>query len=194
MITQTAVILFSLWIIREIVVGTVVWTKQKKISERVRMECAQRHFAEARNELMGLAMSGAIDMESATFALVYYINTMVMRRPDKYPEISAALAATLLSPEPTKENVAIVEESKHWTPAIKNVMNLTADAMNYIILEYSRFWRAVYWIEKRVDPSATPVGMIRKLADHIRESRANKDPIISGIQKAQEKMLKLCAA
>ena len=183
-----------LWTLREVIVGSLVWRRRRRIRQSIRVECTQRHFAEARNEIMRLARTGKVDMNSVTFGSLYSINTMIMRRPDQYQEISTWLMAMFLNPDRPERNELLVEESRHWTGEIKEVVRLTAAAMDYIILEYSRLFRILYWIERQGNPGATVVGMLRKFARGIDESRSAKDPIVSGIRSTQRKMSNLCTA
>ena len=183
--------IMTLWAVREIVVGLFVWLSRRRVRQSLRVERTQSQFADARNELMRLVHNGNIDTHSVTFGFFYSINTLIMRRPDEYREISAALRATFLNPSTSERNNALQEESKHWTKEIKNAVQLTAKAMDYIILEYSWPLRCLYRIRKRTDPTLTPRRWLSGIARRIEETQEKK-PVVLEIRQTQEKMHNLC--
>src|SRR5258705_8526855 len=124
LIIKFVVAIMLFWILRELIVGLFVWRSRRKIRQAIRKERTQSQFAQARNEVMRLAQTSRINMNSETFGFLYRINTFVMRRPDQYREISSWLTTRFLNPSKPAQNNALREESKQWTPEIKAVVKL----------------------------------------------------------------------
>src|SRR5437016_7860357 len=92
-----------------------------------------------------------------------------MRRVDQYPLIGAYIFATSIdikedSQEPNIKSV-IKDESRNWSLEIKNVAKMTADAMNFLLIDYSILTRAIYFIYRINDPKLTPIDMLLKRTD-----------------------------
>lgn len=191
-LSEFTVFVLILWGIREIIIGFWTGHRNRSLRKLIRIERTQQHFAEARNDLMRLALDREIDIRSETFGSLYRINTLVMRFPDAYPELSAVLKHLVLT-TPTNSD-GLPEESKHWSPSICRVVKETADAMDYIILEYSRVFRFWYWVNKKADPTITPIRLLRRIAQGLEERESRNNPIVSEIRETQRKMHSLCPA
>lgn len=193
-VTELIVLALILWGIREAIVGYLVERQNRKLRQLIRTERTQQQFAEARNDLMRLALSGGIDTQSSTFRTLYHMNTAVMRRPDVYPEISAGLFKVVLHTAAMESTSPVEEESATWSPAVKDVVKKTADAMNYIILEYSRLFRFIYRVERMKDPTVTPFVLLVRIAKRIQEKKEKRDPILCEIRETQRKMYRMSGA
>jgi len=178
-----------MWGIKELIYGTFLWLQRRKIRHNLRVEITQRNFAVARNELMRLALKGEVDVNSASFKRIYFLNTGLMRRPDQYPEMSNAIARVFLSNEETEPDEELKRESKTWSPGFREVVKATAKAMDYIVLDYSWLVRLAFRLEKSVHPDSTPRQMLSRAAREIE----NKEKTISDIRRTQRVMYMMAA-
>lgn len=183
------VVIAVLWAIRELVVGIVVMRSRRKYKHEYRTERTQSHFAEARNKLMRLAIDGEVDVNSESFRRFYCFNTTLMRRPDQYPELSHAITHVFLTESGNSHDSTLDQESKHWTPAFKRVVVMTANAMDYIVLDYSWIVRLIFRFEKRKHPHLTPVRMLKRIAQNL-----EKEKPISEIRRTQKEMYRMAGA
>ncbi len=181
-----------LWAGRELIIGIFVWRSRQKFQHEIRVERTQRYFATARNELMQLAIANEIDVNSTTFRYLYFLNTLLMRRPDAYPEWSTALRITFLRPQESESDSSVEIESEKWTPAIRDVVKTTADALDSFLIDYSLAWRLVFKLKKRSEPEITPMKWHRRLAERITE--AEKKTLVSDIRETRKRMYALCSA
>ncbi len=178
-----------LWAIRELIVGTWAWIDTRKVRHERNVERTRRQFAEARNHLFRLMLEHKVNVDSVSFKHFYQINTAFMRRPDQYREISAAVAYLFLKMPDSPPSQEMLDESKDWSPEFKQVVRATADAMGYLLLDYSLFIRLMFYSEKRHDPDSTPVRMLRKLAAKVERER----PVVQ-IRQTQKAMYSMAAA
>ncbi len=183
------VIIAVLWAVREVVISIVVMRSRRRYKHEYRTERTQSHFAEARNQLMRLALNGELDVNSKSFKYFYYFNTALMRRPDQYPEISHAMTQKFLGNYEQGAASPLDEESKHWTPAIKDVVVMTANAMDYIVVDYSWVIRLMFRFERRKQPHLTPIRMLRRIAKKLEEEKT-----ISEIRRTQKEMYRMAGA
>lgn len=182
-------LIFVLWAIREVVIGVLAWLDSRKIRHERNSERTRRQFAEARNRLVKLAVDRRVDVNSASFKYFYQINTAFMRRPDQYREISAAVAYSFLKPDsdsPSDEE--LLREAKDWSPEFKKVVRATADAMGYLLLDYSFFLRLMFRMEKKHDPHSHPFKMMRRFAAKVEKEK----PVIQ-IRQTQRAMYTMAA-
>ena len=112
-----------------------------------------------------------------------------MRRPDQYREISAAVAYLFMKIPDSPPSHELLDESKNWSPEFKQVVRGTADAMGYLLLDYSLFIRMMFYSEKRHEPDSTPLRMLRKLAEKVERQK----PVIQ-IRQTQKAMYSMAAA
>ena len=180
--------------LKELITSFVIRRKRKEITHKFRVECTQRHFAEARNQLMQLVIEGKLAANSDTFKNLYGLHTGIMRRPDYYPEISHVLAYNFLKGHDGEVNDGILRECKQWTPEIKQVVIATADAMSYLITNHSFLFRALYWFEKKLHPNATPTTLMQKLTLRAEKVPVKKDPVVKEIRRTQVAMYQLAEA
>ncbi len=123
----------------------------RKYQHLYRVEVTESHFANARNELMQLALQKKIDVNSFTFKYLYSFNTALMRRPDQFQKLSESMFKSIWRNSETNSNENIFKkEQEQWTPEVKRVFHLTADAIGYIVVEYSGFLRFVLkWLRRK---------------------------------------------
>ena len=183
------VVIAVLWVLRELIVGYYVRRSRRKYREEYRTERAQSHFAAARNDLMRLAIAGEIDVDSASFRRFYFINTALMRRPDQYPQFSQAITRMILDSRGLEPDEELVRESKRWTREFRAVVTATANALDYILLDYSRLVRLMFRMEKIQDPESNPSRMLTKLAKKLEE----KERTISDIRRTQKAMHRMAS-
>jgi hypothetical protein len=179
------VILLVLWAIKEFIVGIFTWRRTRQLRHKLRVERTLHHFAEVRNQLTQLALERKIDAHSQTFQQLYTINTYIMRRPDAYPQISSMLQYLIMNREAERSD-SLSAESKNWSPEMKEVVKASADALGYLILNYSFFARLIYRLEKWINPSTAPRHILRVLSPE-------KDPVVKEIRQTQKEMYRLCA-
>lgn len=215
-------LLLILWSFREMFIGTITWVRRRKIRHDLRVEQTQRYFAEARNRLMDAAVRGEISVESQSFKKLYFINTFLMRRPDKYPQISTMLRDTLLKSDESIADNPLYMESMSWSAEVKKAAIGTAYAMSFVIINYSWILRTVistgrvYISLKRVlfgrlsirrlskafdssfgVPDEREFASIRQgshLVIKLENSQSKKDPIMLSIRTAQAELYKLSEA
>jgi hypothetical protein len=183
------VIIAILWAVREVIIGVIVMRSRRKYKHEYRTERTQSHFAEARNELMRLALSGEANVNSESFKHFYYFNTALMRRSDQYPELSSAMTHKFLCERGAITDSVLDQESKHWTPAFRHVVVRTANAMDYIVLDYSWAIRLMFRFERRKQPHLTPIRMLRHFAETI-----EKEEPIAEIRRTQKAMYRMAGA
>jgi hypothetical protein len=186
------VIIGVLWAVRELAVGIVVRRSRRKYRHEYRVERTQSHFAAARNELMRLAVAGEVDVNSRSFQRFYYVNTAIMRRPDQYSEISRAMVGAFLSRQGDEPDEQLSRESKNWSPAFRDAVKATAHAMDYIILDYSRLVRFMFWLERLEDPESNPHRMLSRVARMIENKE--KEKTLSQIRRTQKVMYTMAGA
>lgn len=200
--------ILSLWAIHELILGLMAWKRRRKMEHILRIERIQARFAMARNQLVDLFLSKQVDPNSLTFRLLYYFNTALMRRPDEYPKISAELRRLLISNGSSPSSKRLHLESETWTPEIKKVVMLTADAMGYLIVEcflpfriISRLASLLYrlekmfaWLRHKDHSMGNKSNIVRFPEKPYFKWVSRKHPVVSEIRETQEEMYKLAAA
>jgi hypothetical protein len=180
------VILVVIWIGRELIVGLYIWRGRRRFRNELRVEQAQCQFAIARNKLMSLAVNKEIDVNTRSFKSFYRVNTAFMRRPDQYREIAAMLVHMFLNIHDSSSGEELLAESKNWSPAFREVVRNTADAMETLILNYSLLVRKMFWLEKKLDANSTPSRMLKRIA-----TKAEKEKAIANIRQTRNAMYKM---
>jgi len=174
-----------LWTVRNFVLTALAYRDRRNIVHKIRVFRTQANFGDARCDLMRLAVSGEIDVRSQTFRRVYHLTTAIMRRPDEYTAISAALRQAFLNSMEEGEGSDLNIERESWTQGTKDVLSKTSQSLDYIIFNYSVWWRLAVRHKRRLRPILLfLVRRLRWLADKLRK-RARKDPIVSDIKAAQ---------
>lgn len=184
-----------LWAILEFIWGSFLWYQRRRIRHDLRVEITQRHFAEARNQLMVLAQRGEVDPNSFTFAMLYNFNTALMRRPDEYPAMGARIRRLFMLHEDGAQDPQVLEaERKNWHPGVKEVLKQTSEGMHYIIVNHSRFWRWLYKCRWFLNPPLKfLLPKITWLQKYI-ESKQRQDPVVAEIRDTKAAIDQLLAA
>jgi hypothetical protein len=178
-------IVIILWSLGELILSLYAIWQSSKISHVIRIERTQRGFAEARAMLMELAIDNKIDPRSMTFAFLYHVNTMFMRRPDKYSELGNNLKYYLSSPDVSGAAV-LRSERESWTEDVRMVMKATADAMDNVLWGYSLRWRVFVYIARHPKVRKAVDSFLRGLSGTILAKQEKKDPPVSDIRNAQK--------
>ena len=138
-------VVFTIYQLAAILLNTRIIRRLRDI--RFRDE-TQRKFGIARHALMELMIEDEIKSDSATFNLLYNIDTTIMRHPDKYKQLSQLFRERLLDPKEHSDNsewsILLAEESKSWTPQTKEMISLQISAMNSLLVLHSSLLRLVY--------------------------------------------------
>lgn len=174
-------------IVKNLVLGTWAAKDRSRIRHYRNKERTRRQFAEARNALTELALTRDTDVNSMSFRFFYYINTAFMRRPDQYREISGVLVALFLNQHNSSSSEELLAESRMWSPGFKAVVRKTADALGYVVIDYSWWRRFMFKLEKRLDPGSTPFRMLSKW----RRSLEEKETPINEISLSRRAMYKM---
>jgi len=180
------VILFALWSVKEIIVGILTWRHTRQLRHKLRVERTLQLFAEARNQLTKLALEEKIDANSKVFQQLYIMTTYIMRRPDAYPQISLMLQYSFSQENESEKDLSWYDESKTWSPEVKEVVKASADALGSLILNYSFLVRWIYRVEKRSNPTASPRRILSILSPE-------KDAVVKEIRQTQNEMYRLCS-
>lgn len=84
--------------------GALSFRAARRYKCEARKDETRTHWAEARDLLVTLARDGKLDLRSETFRTFYRVQTFILRRPERYEDISRAIAEDLLAmdalPEP----------------------------------------------------------------------------------------------
>lgn len=186
--TSIILILIFLVILQQLIIILLSNPNRRKYEHDLRTERTIGSFAQARNNLMALALEDKIDINSSTFQSLYEINTFVMRRPDKYKEISFFLMKVILEKEDCKEGkYSIEKESKNWSPEIKIVVKETATAIGNLIFDYSPYLRLLFSIQQKLRQVSNFIGFLDRIKDKIMKN----DPIISNFAKVKSEMYEI---
>jgi hypothetical protein len=169
--------------------GLVFRQRCKAMTHLLRLERTQSKFAEARNQLVQLVVSGELPIESATFRHLYYLNTMIMRRPDEYPAIGVALSRMRMKGEQAANGNEIAAEIPRWTPAVKKAVIATGDALGSIMFEYSPFGRFALWLARWINPKFKPIHALGRIAQRAEEKQESE----VSVKKAQAEIRRMCA-
>jgi len=178
-----------LWILRELIVGTQTWWRRFDTRYRKRVEETQRHFAEARNQLMEAAIGGNIDVDSEAFKLFYGINTAFMRRPDQYEEISKALTTISVLDEDPESAEAMRVEVEDLSPEALDALRRTGDALGHLVIDYSFLLKNAYRLMKRSNPDLTYRELLVELSKEA--SPKKKADLEDKIERAQDDIYNL---
>ncbi len=114
---------------------------RRHYSSLYRAERTKSHFAKARNEMMRMAVEKSIDISTNYYKALYHLNTVIMRNPDSYSEISKELEAAMMSLNTSHGDE---EVTLQLTENEKEISLLTANAFSHIVVDYSPFLRNLY--------------------------------------------------
>jgi hypothetical protein len=159
----------------------------------MRVERTRAQFAKARNSLMHIALNEQIDPNSATFKVLYQVDTVFMRSADKYPELSKALRDAILT-DSHKPNAQVLAEKDQWSKEVRQNIIATSDAMDNVITDYS----LLFWIASGVAKRpwlAKPISSgLLKLKCYLERSLEKRNPDLWDIKRAQIVMHNMAGA
>lgn len=193
-------IIVLLWVLRELILMLYAKKRISNLNRVIRIERSQTAFAEARFALMRLVVDDKIDPHSKTFGFLYFINTLFMRRPDKYMEMKEAIKGKPGMGEYLRQELNSTMESEQkylpaertqWTNEVRDVMKRTADAMDNVLWDYSLRWRIFVYLAQHPGVRKTVEWILRGLSDNIVASQEKKDPVVRQIRLAQKAMYRL---
>lgn len=117
----------------QIILSRIILKRKAIYTAKYKAEVTKSYFARARNEMMRMSIKNEIDANSPIFKELYHLNTVIMRCPDEYPQISAELMKiTALNNKKVKDKRELT-----LTNAEKKIIKITADALGHIIIEYN---------------------------------------------------------
>lgn len=183
----------TIWIIRELVVSLWTWRKIRNLNHVMRVERTRSQFATARNSLMHLALKDQIDANSATFQVLYQVDTVFMRSPDRYPALSKALRDSMLAGK-QKPNQAVLAEKEHWNDKIRENVIATSDAMEKVITDYSILFWFLSKIAKRPWLAKPIASLLHKAVAYLERAIEKRNPDLWEIKQAQIVMHNMAAA
>ena len=178
------VVTFVAWVLLEFVLGRVTVRRRNKYRRRIRIEQIRSHFAATRVQLMRLARSGKVDVDSYTFRSLYKIQTFIMRRPDRQKMIAMSLLVlSRLNLKAPPEEAAILElESAEWSDELRDVVRTTSEGLNLLLLDSSWLLRILSRFGEKV-----PREIVERVAAH-----AERREFVSEVRLAQQNMNQLC--
>ena len=184
-----------LWVAREVFVSIASLRSRIRYEHLRKIEQTQGNFAEVRNELMRLAVSGEANARTDTFREIYQLNTAFMRRPDEYVDMSNALRRFMMSNEETPSGkTAIERESGQIDDATKKVALMTADALSHIVVDYSFILRNGYRYIRRSDPGLTKTEFVREISRDLRKPKVQQKRFERDINLAQSRLRQMAMA
>ena len=151
-----AYVFLAAWIfsLAQILVGILVWRRSMYLKRIARTDQIRRHFAQARNGWVWLAIRGELSPENTTFHSLYALHTSVMRRTESYPELSESIWADFLDGEQhTVVHRALRLESATWDPAMRDLIRFTREGIIMIALEYLPFRHLTMRFLRLPDPA-----------------------------------------
>lgn len=183
------VLVAILYAVGECLVAVYTWWRTLDIRFRRSAEETQRHFAQARNQLMESAVTGELSVDSPVFKLFYAINTALMRRPDQYEEISKAIAPVLVLEKTPGNAEAFRNEMQKLSPEALNAVRATADALGHLVVDYSFLLRNAFRLFRHSNPDLTQMEWIVELRDAASPRR--KSDLEDQIDRAQKDIYRL---
>jgi hypothetical protein len=160
----------------------------------VRVDRTQTNFAEVRGDLIQLALNHELDVRSTTFRLLYNLTTAIMRRPDEYTAISAALRVTFLNHMGQDVRSELTQESDDWGQGVRDVFIKLSESLDYIIFNHDLVWRTIIRHRRWLKPVVVFVLQNLKWIDRTVYKRTRKDPIVADIKATQQYIHRLTAA
>ncbi len=136
------------WTLIVLAIGQLLlaFLKKRKGSELKRMarvQETQNQFALARKKLIQHACEGKIDPNEEAFRFLYQTNTMFMRRPDQYEQLSRVVqeGAIAGTKEHRSKKAEKASAKNKMSDELREVYQLTGEAIGHIAIEHSKFLR-----------------------------------------------------
>ena len=187
--TAAAILLLvaSLWIAKNFVLGVWTYVDFTRLRQVRNKDRTRRQFAEARNALMELAIAKDVEVDSLSFRFFYHIITAFMRCPDQYREVSGVLVTLFLNQHHSSSGEKLLAESRTWTPGFRAVVRQTADALEYVVVDYSWVVRFMFRVERKLHPGSTPFVMLHRMRTNLQ----NKEKPIIVIASSRASMYRM---
>ncbi len=150
--------------LKDFALGIVSFRRNQKYQHLLIVEQTQAQFATVRQRLLRLVTEKKIDADSQTFKMIYHLCTVIMRRPEQYPQISAVMREVLSSLNTTQSHNPIYVESRSWSEEVIDVIEELNKSLGFFMIDYSYFWKILFRILKFVRPSLTPVEIFSAIA------------------------------
>jgi hypothetical protein len=110
----------------------------------------QHSFGVARQKLMMLVGNKELSSKSITFLNFYLMDTYIMRNPDKYREIADRIRESFIGDihdSSTNQIREIINKEKaDWTPGVRDMVSMNAEALTDLMISHSPFLRILYTI------------------------------------------------
>lgn len=153
-----------------VITGALTYRSGSHFKRIARTEQTRTCWAEARNLLVLLMREGKLDPRSETFRTFYGVTTFVLRRPDQYEEIAAALAKAFLVMEKGKER-KWRHEMRAWPEEMTVVLGCINAGVDSLMLRH-KGWRIlapllVRWLGYTA--AETAFGIPRRVFQRIRK-------------------------
>lgn len=181
-----------LWALREIIVGCWVWKQRRAYRHLYRVEVTQQFFGSARESLIDLVRRGEVEDKSATFQILYFVDTFILRRPEEYSQISNALQTALLGTTERSASLKLQDESKNWSPIVRETVTEHASAIDNLVISHSRFLRYLRMFANFIFKNIPRSKLIRStymIAKRV--IRKKEDSATQDLRASQEKLLNL---
>jgi hypothetical protein len=161
--------------------------KRSQYQHLLRVERTRAHFAQARNDLIGLVCQGKLDPNSRTFRLFYGIQTFILRRPDHYDLIGEMLWQQFVSPAGSSQPSRLAEEPGTWSDDIKGIVMRTAQGFELLMTDYSVIRRKLASFER----TTGAVTWALRIVTVVRRWLEPRKPAFQNIESARDSMVRL---
>lgn len=184
------ILLFSLG---QIVLAVYIRFSRRKTRYELLVAKTQGRFADARLELLQLATQDKISVHSITFKYLHYLNTLFMRRPDRYEDLSRALQYMSMKHVYDNDSTAHVlqKESESWSEETKQAVLKTCQALDYIVVDYSLPFKIVYYLLRLRHPEITPLQALGKIAKQRYVNAQKAKQVYPIVEESQQELYKL---
>lgn len=167
-----------------------------RVRARLRAERVRSAFAEARNDLVLLTITGELAPESATFRMLYFLNTAVMRRDDQYDAMWPAFLQSLRAVNDETHVNPMRAESREWTPGVASAAIRACQAMEVMLVEHSLILRAVFRLTGGMLPYMAAVHSARRrspriqaVSDRIEDFETRHEPARMDVRRFQRLLI-----
>ena len=194
--TDVAIVVFLSCGLMEFIYGIHIAHQRQALKQKLLVEFTRTCFAETRLKLMELLRTGGIEHQSKTFCSLYVLLTYVVRRPDKYSELSNIFYKAIFGPDEATPGDILAERAS-WTPEIREIIKSTAIGLGMLIYLHSPIRKFLFELErlssKTVSFAASLVRVFVKLILPLAERDDQRRPQVIEIRRAQSVLLAAAA-
>lgn len=133
-----AVCCLLLFALIEVAFGTYLNHQRKAWRLSNHRTAIRYQFADARHSLVKLTVTKDLDPRSETFASLYTLQTLILRRPDQHEQIQEILYNTWL--RHTRSGSRIDSEAVMWSDNVKAAIKKTALALGAMVSDASPWY------------------------------------------------------